>query len=112
MRRSRAFDLLAAVLLIVVAWLVTSYDPPRPRAAQIETPVRTLAAMPALTPPPADPAPVPAATPAANYTGNLNTKKFHRITCRYAKCPNCKVKFATREEALAAGFDPCGVCDP
>jgi hypothetical protein len=48
----------------------------------------------------------------APYVGNVNTHKFHRKTCRYAKCPNCRVHFHTRDEALQEGFRPCGVCDP
>jgi len=55
----------------------------------------------------------PAATEAsASYVGNTNTHKFHRNTCRYAGCPNCTARFATREEAIAAGYRPCGICDP
>ncbi|HEX7151759.1 MAG TPA: Ada metal-binding domain-containing protein [Thermoanaerobaculia bacterium] len=56
--------------------------------------------------------PVPSAKVEAQYTGNVNTHKFHRLTCRYASCKNCTVRFATRDEALKAGFRPCGVCDP
>ncbi len=48
----------------------------------------------------------------AGYTGNIKTHKFHRLSCRYASCTNCRVKFATREEAVAAGFTPCGTCEP
>ena len=61
--------------------------------------------------PPPDPAPLPVAK-SEWYVGNTNTHKFHRSTCRYAGCKNCTVRFATREEAIAAGFRPCGTCDP
>jgi hypothetical protein len=58
----------------------------------------------------------PAATRApaaeANYFGNTNTYKFHRKACRYAGCKNCTAKFASRDEAIAAGYRPCGICDP
>lgn len=47
-----------------------------------------------------------------NFVGNINTHKFHRASCRYASCTNCKAWFATRKEAADAGFDPCGICDP
>jgi hypothetical protein len=50
--------------------------------------------------------------PAAQYSGNTNTHKFHRKGCRYYSCPNCTAKFATREEAIRAGYRPCGTCDP
>lgn len=46
------------------------------------------------------------------YVGNTNTYKFHARTCRYAGCKNCTAKFATRKEAIDAGYRPCGVCDP
>lgn len=65
-----------------------------------------LPSSPAAEPPPA----VEAAKTA--YVGNIKSKKFHRLSCRYADCTNCKAKFATREEAIEAGFDPCGICDP
>lgn len=51
-------------------------------------------------------------TTAASYVGNTNTHKFHRNTCRYAGCPNCTARYGTREEAIAAGYRPCGICDP
>ena len=49
---------------------------------------------------------------AAAYVGNIRSHKFHRLSCRYASCPNCRAKFATRQEAIEAGFSPCGTCDP
>jgi hypothetical protein len=54
--------------------------------------------------------PVPQA--AAMYVGNTNTHKFHALSCRYAHCPNCVARFTTRQEAIDAGFRPCGNCDP
>jgi hypothetical protein len=47
-----------------------------------------------------------------DYSGNTSTHKFHRHTCRYASCRNCTARFATREEAIAAGYRPGGCCDP
>jgi hypothetical protein len=61
--------------------------------------------------PPPEPVPLPVAKPEW-YVGNTNTHKFHRSTCRYAGCKNCTARYATREEAVAAGFRPCGICDP
>jgi hypothetical protein len=48
------------------------------------------------------------------YVGNVKSYKLHKIDCRWAKrCfKNCKAKFKTREEAIAAGFEPCKVCKP
>ena len=56
-------------------------------------------------------APMPVAEKDA-YSGNTESKKFHRKSCRYYSCKNCTAKFATRDEARAAGYSPCGVCDP
>lgn len=57
--------------------------------------------------------PEPAATKSEiNYRGNTETHKFHRKGCRYYSCSNCTATFATREEALKAGYRPCGICDP
>lgn len=46
------------------------------------------------------------------YSANTNTGRFHRETCQYFSCPNCTAKFATREEAIAAGYRPGGCCNP
>lgn len=51
--------------------------------------------------------------PIANaYIGNRNTKKFHLPTCSYLPDQANQVTFATREDAIAAGYDPCGHCHP
>ena len=47
-----------------------------------------------------------------SYRGNTSSKKFHRDTCTSAKCKNCTEQFATREQAIAAGYKPCGSCRP
>ena len=57
-------------------------------------------------------APPEAGTDPLPFHGNVTTKKFHKPTCRYYNCKNCLKKFATREEALAAGYQPCQVCKP
>jgi methylphosphotriester-DNA--protein-cysteine methyltransferase len=48
----------------------------------------------------------------APYIGNTSSHKFHRSSCPYAGCANCKAKFKTREEAIKAGYAPGGCCDP
>ena len=65
------------------------------------------------------PAPVVAEAPRAEetkvdtpYVGNTNSHKFHRDSCRYAGCANCTAKFKTREEAIQAGYQPGGCCNP
>lgn len=89
--------------------------PPVPVPAAMVAPPRTTAP-PAVDPP----VPVPPVTieprvatrEHTHYVGNTNTHKFHASTCRYADCTNCTAAFATREEALAGGYRPCGICDP
>ncbi|MBC7216933.1 MAG: thermonuclease family protein [Candidatus Caldatribacterium sp.] len=48
------------------------------------------------------------------YIGNRNTKKFHRLNCRWVEkiAPGNKVPFSSREEAVQAGYEPCKVCNP
>ena len=46
------------------------------------------------------------------YQGNVNSKIFHQSFCRYYDCKKCTAVFNTREEAIAAGYVPCGICKP
>jgi len=46
------------------------------------------------------------------YHGNVNSHKFHRPTCKQYNCPNCTTVFKSREEAIAKGYEPCGICKP
>ena len=49
------------------------------------------------------------------YVLNKNSKKFHYSTCTYAENiaeKNYGTLEGTREDALAAGYSPCGVCNP
>lgn len=47
-----------------------------------------------------------------SYVGNVSSQVFHRADCRHAGCANCTSVFTSREEAIAAGFRPCGTCKP
>lgn len=80
--------------LFLAAWLLCAWAP----AVWAETPR-----------PPAKPQAAPATKA---FHGNLKTKKFHRPGCRYYNCRNCLARFATREEAIRAGYAPCKVCRP
>lgn len=52
-------------------------------------------------------------TSAGNYIGNRNNGKLHKSSCSYLPKPQNQVPFATREEAVAAGYDdPCKRCNP
>ena len=46
------------------------------------------------------------------YHGNRRSKVFHGPWCQHYECKNCTVEFATREEAMAAGYRPGGTCKP
>ncbi len=49
---------------------------------------------------------------AADYLGNPKSMKFHYATCRTIKHPENFVSFESRDEAIANGYAPCGVCNP
>jgi hypothetical protein len=46
------------------------------------------------------------------YHGNVKSKKFHTPSCRYYDCENCMAILHSKEEALGAGYLPCGMCNP
>jgi hypothetical protein len=48
----------------------------------------------------------------STYIGSADTKKFHLPTCSYLPDPQNQLTFASREDALAAGYAPCGHCHP
>lgn len=44
------------------------------------------------------------------YIGNKNSKKLHLPTCSSLPKESNRVEFASYEEAIAAGYTPCGIC--
>lgn len=48
----------------------------------------------------------------AAYIGNKNSKKFHRPDCHTLPKESNRVFFSSREEAVNAGYSPCGQCNP
>jgi len=48
------------------------------------------------------------------YVGNTNTGVFHYSSCSYVNRmkEGNKVYFNSRDEAIAAGYRPCKVCNP
>ena len=46
------------------------------------------------------------------YIGNLSSHVFHRPDCSGLPEEQNQVTFSSREEAVAAGYTPCGRCDP
>ncbi len=51
-------------------------------------------------------------TPSAAFCGNELTRVFHDPSCRYAGSEHCTAAFANRDDAVAAGYEPCQVCLP
>ena len=48
----------------------------------------------------------------SGYIGNLNSHVFHRESCGGLPTEKNRVYFDSREEAVTAGYTPCGRCDP
>ena len=48
----------------------------------------------------------------AQFSGNAKSQVFHRQNCKHYACKNCTVKFSSRDEAVKAGYKPCGLCKP
>lgn len=46
------------------------------------------------------------------YIGNRKSKKFHLDSCRTLPKESNRTYFSSREEAIHAGYDPCGNCSP
>ncbi len=44
------------------------------------------------------------------FHGNVQSRVFHAPGCPNYNCRNCTAVFATREEAIAAGYKPAGDC--
>ena len=75
-----------------------------------------------ITPPPApepapEPTPTPAPTPApatGPFVGSVNSNVYHYTWCQYAKAihPENLIVFQTANDAVAAGYRPCKVCNP
>ena len=47
-----------------------------------------------------------------SYHGNTKSKVFHRQGGHAYICKNCTKEFLKRDDALSAGYRPCGICKP
>ena len=54
----------------------------------------------------------PIITNEVKYIGNKNSKIFHYPTCINVPDEKNQVSFHTRDEAVNAGYKPCGNCKP
>jgi methylphosphotriester-DNA--protein-cysteine methyltransferase len=58
-------------------------------------------------------APAPAATDTgASFIGNRHSHIFHFMTCTRLPAEQNRITFATRQEAIDAGFRACRYCNP
>lgn len=48
----------------------------------------------------------------AGYIGNSKTKKFHLPSCKTLPAEHNRMYFDTRDNAIQAGYTPCGNCHP
>lgn len=48
------------------------------------------------------------------YVGSVNSNKYHRLSCKWAKKikPKNAVYFKDKKEAEEKGYKPCKVCKP
>lgn len=48
------------------------------------------------------------------YIGSVESNKYHKSTCRWAKkiLEENRIYFSSKAEATGAGYSPCGTCKP
>lgn len=46
------------------------------------------------------------------YIGNVNSKKFHRPSCKGLPAKENQVYFSSRDDAVKGGYIPCKTCNP
>lgn len=46
------------------------------------------------------------------YHGNISSRIFHQPSCKVYDCKNCSAVFQNRDDAVSAGYKPCGICKP
>ena len=56
----------------------------------------------------------PATQPVKKFVGSINSDKYHRPNCEWAKKirPDNAVWFSSPEEAKNTGYKPCKACRP
>lgn len=106
---------LALAVTVGYAGIATVREARSPAQAVIITTERSVPPETAALPPETAPeTPKPTAAVQADYVGNRNSMKFHSDDCRYAaqvKAEN-RIAFDSAEQALIAGYTPCGACKP
>ncbi len=46
------------------------------------------------------------------FRGNPSKRVFHDATCRFFDSASSSTEFASRQDALEAGYTPCKLCTP
>lgn len=59
-----------------------------------------------------EPGPTRAEAAYIAYIGSKKSKKFHLPDCSYLPDQPNQIPFDSRDEAIAAGYKPCGHCNP
>lgn len=115
-KRSKAHVFQAAVCCCILAisavgWCFTA--PRDPLAGTGEVHVTAAPVYGEVTTIPSEAPPSPAAAQGA-YTASAKSDKFHLPNCSSASriSDDNRVWFETRGEAIAAGYSPCGKCQP
>ncbi|MFR0798498.1 MAG: Ada metal-binding domain-containing protein [Oscillospiraceae bacterium] len=94
-----------------------------PRRSRSRSPRRSRRRSPEPEPQPEQAEPAPTLTPEQAfreslkqyaYVGSSESDKYHQPTCRWTSKINDGnlVHFDSAEEAQAAGYEPCGTCNP
>lgn len=108
---------------LVLALAVTAGCAGAATVREVRSPAQAVVITTERNVPPETAAPVPTDAPKqpqttaavdAAYIGNRNSMKYHRAGCRYAaqvKAEN-RIGFDSAEQALTAGYTPCGACKP
>ena len=114
---------LSTLIVIVIALAVTAGCAGVATVREVRSPAQAVVITTERNVPPETAAPMPTAAPKqpqttaaadAAYIGNRNSMKYHRAGCRYAaqvKTEN-RITFDSAEQALTAGYTPCGACKP
>lgn len=113
-RKAHVFQAAVCCCILAISAAGWCFIPPRSPVGgtgEVHVTVATVSGEPATIPSEAPPS--PAAAQGA-YTASTKSDKFHLPHCSSASriSDDNRVWFQTRDEAIAAGYSPCGKCDP
>lgn len=85
---------------------------PEPKSELEPEPEPVAVPEPLSDPPKPEPAAATEIDTTPQLTGNTVSMVFHVPDCKFAVSKNCTIRFKTRDEAVADGYKPCGICRP